>query len=304
MSVVERALLARELKRLRVSSDRTLEEVASSLYWSVSKLIRIEGGTVGVQTTDVRALLDYYEITDHDVIARLVEISRSARTRDWWAPYRNVHNQEFLTYVGYETGAASITQVQSLVIPGLLQTEEYAREIARAFRVGERDTSGDVVEFRLERQAQVFGRQNPPKQTYLLDEAVIVRSVGMPGKPGIMRNQLLHLVELASRPEITIEVIPFTAGAHPGLRGPFTLLGFENRLDEVLYIESAQRGDLTLYDSASADLIADYHEAFETLRGVSLGTDDSVKRIIRAADECCPPIDGQHPKVTGSPHPP
>ena len=284
MPTPERALLTRHLRKLRASKHMTLERVAGDLDWSMSKLIRIEGGIVGISTTDLRALLAHYGVTDPTVIRELEGLSKKARIRGWWTQYKDSQDQQFLDYVGYEAGAASIKMWQPLLIPGLLQTAEYATEIARAFFGENPERISGVVEFRLERQRRIMRGPKPPEQTYILDEAVILRAVGFPDRRNIMSHQLRHLVELASRREIRIRIAPFTAGALTAVRGPFTLLGFDNELDELLYLESSRTGDLTLHDPSSTDVIADYLEVFDALDRVALASDDSVKRLIRAAD--------------------
>jgi hypothetical protein len=259
----------------------TQEQVASALDWSLSKLIRMEGGTVGISTTDLRALLGHYGVTDPTLIANLVELSREARTGGWWTKYKDLNDPGFLDYIGYEAGAARIRQWQPLLIPGLLQTSEYSAEIAGAFLDKRPDHIRHVVELRQERQRRLLDSTRPPDQIYILDEAVLRRPVG-----AAMPQQLQHLIELSERPEITIEVVPFAAGAHSGLRGPFVLLSFTNGLDDLLYLESSRSGDQTLRDQ---NHIADYHEIFDELSKIALGPDDSAKFITDIIEGFRPP---------------
>ena len=282
--VIQRALLTNELRRLRAGSHLGQEEVARALDWSLSKLIRIEGGTVGVSTTDIKALLDLYGVRDQDEITELVELARGARQRGWWTAYKNVTDQQYLNYVGYEAGASIIRTANGLLIPALLQTADYAWAITSEYITESSDAVKDAVELRLERQEQLAARKKIPRQYYVIDEAVIRRRIGAPKSPDVMPAQLRHLVEAASRPEVTIEVIPFEAGAHFGLKGPFTLLEFDGALGDLLYMESTRRGDLTLADPASSPLITSYHESFERLREISLGPQASVELIEEVAD--------------------
>lgn len=283
--VVQRAILTGELRRLRAAHGMSQEDVAKALDWSLSKVIRIEGGLVGITTTDLKALLDLYQVADTKRVAELVEMAKTARTRGWWNAYKNIRDQEYLDYVGYESGASVIRMAQGLLIPGLLQTEDYAWTITSEYIGEANDLARDLVEIRLERQERLFNRGKPPRQFYVLDEAVIRRHVGAPKNPNVMPTQLRHLVELSERPFITIEVIPFQTGAHYGLKGPFVLLEFEGDLGDVLYLESARRGDLLIANPASSPLITTYREAFEQLRGLSLGPEASVKFIAHVADE-------------------
>jgi hypothetical protein len=285
--VVYSALLTKELKRLRNTHDEQQKLVAEALDWSVSKIIRIENGSVGVSKTDLEALLRHYEVTDQDHIQRLITWAREARIPGWWDKYQ-ISDKAFETYTGFEAGATSIRMAQGLLVPGLLQTEAYARLITSTYSPPEKMES--VVLLRLERQKEVFAKE--PEQYHIIDEAVLQRRVG-----NAMPEQLRHLVHLAQQPKVTIRVIPFTAGPHFGLRGPFVLLGFDVPLDDVLYLESARRGDLLVseQDAVSgqggatvddaADEIASYEDGFESLTKLALEPSDSLELIERIAEK-------------------
>jgi transcriptional regulator with XRE-family HTH domain len=287
--VVQRALLTDELLRLRRQSSETQDAVAKALEWSVSKFIRIEGGYVGISKSDLEALLRHYGVTDSDHIGELVERAREARSQGWWARY-SIPDKVFHTYIGYEAGASSIRMAQGLLIPGLLQIEEYARRVAATYVAPDRIDS--VVSLRNERQKRVLARNT--KQLYILDEAVIRRKVD-----SVMPRQLHHLAEVGERPDVTIRVIPFTAGPHFAMRGPFTLLGFDAGLDDVLYLESVRHGELVIasrggetvagHDSAderrNIGEIAEYIEGFDGLLSLALDAGQSADLIRRVADE-------------------
>lgn len=299
--VIQRALLTSELRRLRAASHLSQEEVVKELDWSLSKLIRIEGGAVGISTTDLRALVGLYGLKQQHRITELVDLAKAARVRGWWSSYKNVGDENYLNFVGYESGAAIIRQAQGLLVPGLLQTPEYALAITREYIGDSSELVRDLVDLRLERQEQVLGRDAPPRQFYVLDEAVIRRRVGAPRNYNLMPEQLRHLVELSAQPAITIEIIRFDAGAHFGLTGPFTLLGFDNELGDVLYLEGARTGNLVLADPASAERIADYHEAFEELRRISLGPEASRDFIIEVAEEMARDLATRSTEAVGPP---
>jgi transcriptional regulator with XRE-family HTH domain len=283
--VVQRALLLSELRRLRTAKHLSQEDVAKALEWSLSKVIRIEGGVSRLQITDLKALLDLYEVTNPEQVNELLSLARAARERGYWSAYKNISDQGLLTYVGYEAGASIIREAQGLVIPGLLQTEEYAWEITRSYIGDSNNLVKDLVDLRVERQEKVYGRNDPMRQFYVWDEAVIRRRVGGSENPALMPDQLRHLAELAARPEITVEVITFETGAHFGLKGPFIILQFDSELGDVLYMESTRRGDLTRGDPASAEEITSYREAFERLRELSLGRERSAQLIREVAEE-------------------
>ncbi|MFI0355889.1 helix-turn-helix domain-containing protein [Actinomadura sp. 9N407] len=272
--VVQRAILTSELQRLRLDCGATQDQVAAALDWSPSKLIRIEGGAVGVSTTDLRALLRQYGMQDGDPqIMRLTEIARDARQRGWWAVYKKDLAQPYLDFIGYEAGAAMIRSFQPLMIPGLLQTEEYANSVTVEF-VPDHNQRDIVVEVRMQRQDLILGRDNPPQLHFVLDEAALRRRVGGQVDPVIMPRQLRSIIDLISRPNITIEIIPFSQGAHFGLMGEFTLLDFDDaRLGDVLFLENAGGWDLTVADRDTRT--TDYRIAFENLRQLAIPAEET-----------------------------
>ena len=162
--VVQRALLLSELRRLGTAKHLSQEDVAKALEWSLSKVIRIEGGVSRLQITDLKALLDLYEVTNPEQVDELLSLARSARERGYWSAYKNISDQGLLTYVGYEAGASIIREAQGLVIPGLLQTEEYAWEITRSYIGDSNNLVKDLVDLRMERQEKVYGRNDPMRQ--------------------------------------------------------------------------------------------------------------------------------------------
>ncbi|MEV0402714.1 helix-turn-helix transcriptional regulator [Actinoallomurus sp. NPDC050550] len=273
--VVQRSRLTAELQRIRRDAGKTQEEVARALDWSPSKLIRIEGGNVGISTTDLQALLRYCGVTDESRIRDLSKLARGARTRGWWDPYKADLDSAYATYLGYELGASSIRWFSPLLVPGLLQTEEYARALTIEYLPSAVAVEA-VIEVRLLRQDKVFNREDRPQQHYVLDEAVIRRRVGGQRDPKIMPRQLARILEIARMPDVTIELIPFDKGSHFGLLGDFTLLGFDSGPAGVLYLENARGGDLTVADS---EQIAAYLEAFDHLRQLALPEEESMAFI-------------------------
>lgn len=288
--VVQRALLTSELQKLRHGRDERQESVAKALDWSISKIIRIEGGKIGISRTDLEALLRHYDVTDRDRTKALVELARGAKEKGWWDKYK-ITDRAFGTFLGYEAGASSIQMVQGLLVPGTLQTEQYARAITSIFIPGKE--VDNVVKLRMERRDKIFERAT--RQCYIMDEAVISRRGA-----AVMRGQLQYLATvIEDRPEITVRIIPFTAGPHFGMRGPFTLLSFDAGLDDVLYMENARGGDLmiagrggeTVAGGGTAvirgedDAIAEYRDAFEGLVRIALDRDASLDLIMRVADD-------------------
>lgn len=278
-------MLTSELVRIRKEAHKVQEEVARALDWSPSKLIRIEGGTVGISTTDLHALLRLYGVDGE--VDRLTELARGSRERGWWQAYQaDITDTAFRSYLGYEMGASIVRQFEVSLVPGLLQTEDYAKVVLRSY-VGDigQDRINTLADIRLQRQEQLHNREPAPEQYYILDEAVIQRQVGatLPGGKHIMPAQLRHLLELSERPNITIEIIPFEAGAHFGMKGSFSLLEFDADLGEVLYLENARGGDLTI--SGRDVAVVEYREEFERLRNSAYDAERSRQLLTETIDQ-------------------
>lgn len=280
--VVQSALLRNELIRLRKDSGLTQGQVAAALDWSPSKLIRVEGGRSSITKVDLDALLTKYGVAAEEATRdRLQELNRGARERAWWTTFRDDTDPTYLDFVGYEAGAAYIREFESGYVPGLLQTPEYAEVLTAnsvdALRVR------SVVDLRLSRQRALKQRSTPPRQDYVVDEAVIRRHVGISQDPVIMPNQLRDIADKAETDEmITVRVIPFNAGAHPGLSGPFTLLEFDGPLSDLLYLDTGRNFTLISGDDPR---LSKYADDFETLLENALSAHDSVEFIRTAAEE-------------------
>jgi transcriptional regulator with XRE-family HTH domain len=280
--VVQSAVLRSELVRLRKEKGMTQEQVAGNLEWSASKLIRVEGGRSSITKVDLDALLQQYGLSSESQRERLHKLNQGARAAAWWDAYRNDVPGPYLNYVGYEAGAASIRQFPGTVVPGLLQTPEYA-EALTVISV-EPVKVAPVVKLRLQRQSELAQRSPAPRQYYVLDEAVIRRRIGVEKDPAIMPDQLMHIVAQARDDErITVRVIPFDAGEHAGLSGPFTLLEFDGGLPDILYLD-AGRGIIDMINSNDEE-VAEYADNFEKLLDAALSADESLDFIRRAAEE-------------------
>jgi len=279
--VVQRRRLRTELRKARQDVGLTQEQVADAMDWSMSKMIRIEAGTVGISTTDLKALLDHYQLDDPELTSQLVALARAARERSWWSVYRDLAPPGLLQLIGYEAASFIIRNFETLVVPGLLQTEDYARAVVESLEEGATaQRVNTLVEIRMRRQEQL-DRDDPPLLFFILDEAVVRRLIG--GR-NVMRRQIHYLIEMAARPHVTIEIVPFNAGTHPGLRGPFVIVEFPDPGDDdVLYLET--RGDLIRGGISEEGEASAYREVFEQLRRVSLGPDGSVEFLSQLADE-------------------
>src|SRR2546421_1227188 len=166
--VIQSAVLRSELVRLRKEKGVTQEQVAGKLEWSASKLIRVEGGHSSITKVDLDALLGQYGVTSESQRERLQALNRGAKEAGWWEAYRSDVPVQYLTYVGYEAGAAFIRQFPGTVVPGLLQTPQYA-EALTAISVTPLGVA-PVVKLRMQRQSELAQRENPPRQYYVIDE--------------------------------------------------------------------------------------------------------------------------------------
>ncbi|HSA50616.1 MAG TPA: helix-turn-helix transcriptional regulator [Yinghuangia sp.] len=243
------------LRRLREEAQLTQREVAEAMDWSPSKLIRIEASQVTVSTTDLRALLAHYAVTDPDEVANLVALGRAARERAWWSAYSKLVPARFLEFIGFESSASVIRNFEPLTVPGLLQTREYAREVLQALRTPNVD---DMVDLRMGRQ-ELLTRDNPPDLHFILDQAVIHRVVG---SPKVMQRQLRHILDVAEFPNVTVRVVPWSVGFYPRYEAAYVHIEFPTVEDPAaLYQE--KYGGITresLQDETPADYLTSFWE--------------------------------------------
>jgi len=279
---VQRELLIQELKRLRLGTRETQEQVAKAREWSVSKFTRIENGNSPISKSDLEGLLRYYGVADQGRIDELVALAKGAREPGWWTEFYHGDDKAFEAYLGWEDGASSIRMFQGLAIPGLLQTEAYMRALMAAYNL-KPEAIEEGVDLRLERQRRIAKRA--PHQIYLLDETIIRRPIG-----DVMPGQLTHLLKVAEKSSVTIRIIPYLEGMHFGLKGSFVLLGFEDLLDDVLYLEGARRGDLLIGEREAigpgapdaehlGSELAMYQDGFNDLLEIALEPDASMQLI-------------------------
>ncbi|OOC06769.1 helix-turn-helix domain-containing protein [Amycolatopsis azurea] len=270
---VRRRRLASELRRLREAADLTIDEVSEKLECSASKVSRIETGHVGVTPRDARDMLELYGIAGDEQEA-LVQLAREARKRGWWHAYNEVFTG---TFVGLEADASSLRAFQALLVPGLLQTERYAKAVIRAMRPDAEDAEiRRRVAARMARQ-ELLTDPSPPEYWAVMDEAVLHRTVD---GAEVMAEQLYRMVTMAAQPNVTVQIVPFGAGAHPGMEGPFLIMGFPELADtDVVYVDSTSSG---LYLEEPPD-VRRYALMFDHLRAAALKPDDSVEVIAEAA---------------------
>ena len=232
---VLRILLGAQLRRLREAKRITLEDAGKRIRASHSKISRLETGRVGFKDRDITDLLTLYGVTDEEERETLRSLARRANAPGWWHDYNDVLPHWFEAYVGLEEVAIQIREYEVQFVPGLLQTEDYARAV---MLLGHDAASAREIErrvrLRMQRQA-LLDRDEPPSFWAVIDEAVLRRPAG---SQTTMRGQLKHLADMAHRPNVTIQVIPFQIGGHSAAGGSFSILRFaEPDLPDVVYLE-------------------------------------------------------------------
>jgi transcriptional regulator with XRE-family HTH domain len=264
--------LAAELRSLRATSGLTRETVVERTGINAATLYRIEHGRVRPQTRTLRTLLDLYGV-DQEQQAELVALLRDARQRGWLHAYQSELPEHYTTYIGFEGEAHSVWNYESLFVPGLLQTEDYARAVIRGgLPNASRDEVERRVEVRMERQALLHS-ENPVNLWGIVDEAALRRQVG--GQE-VMQAQFQHLIEVSELPHVTFQVIPFDAGAHPGMPGSFILLQFgDAAIPDVIYVDT-MAGELFLEEVAD---VRRYKLVFEHLRAVAASPEASLSLV-------------------------
>ena len=267
--------LGDELRRLR--ADRRGAEVARALGWSESKLSRIETARTGISEPDLDRLLSTYAVRP-DERQRLRDLARRGRGRVWWTPYRSSVPAPYDEYVALEAEAAVMSEWETQIVPGLLQTDEYARAVIEAGAgIGDPEIIQRRLALRMARQT-VLVREPLPRLSVVLDEAVLHREVG---GPGVLHRQLHRLHEASTRPGVEIRVLPFSAGAHAALSESFMILDFAaGARGTVVHSEGLTGGLFHL----KAEDVQIYREAFEDLRRRALPLQESRDLITRTSD--------------------
>lgn len=233
---VRRILVGAQLRRLRESRGITRDDAGYVIRASGSKISRLELGRVSFKERDIADLLTYYGVEDSEQREALLELARDANTPGWWHDYDDVLPSWFQTYVGLEEAASLIRSYEVQFVPGLLQTEDYARSVIVSGRPELRAEEVERrVNLRMERQRVLSRKSHPVQLWVVVDEALLRRPIG---GTKVMRGQILRLLELAERPNITIQIMPFRFGGHSAEGGAFSILRFpETDLPDVVYVE-------------------------------------------------------------------
>lgn len=277
---VKRRRLAAELRRLRDQAALTIDDVAERLEWSTAKISRIENARTSVLPRDVKFLLSTYGVSEqNDAWDLLLSLSRESRQKGWWQQYGEAVPDWFQVFVGLEAEAATIWGYDAEFVPGILQTADYARAVHRAqLTSASADDIDRLVRVRMERQ-ELLTSDDAPEVWLILNEAVIRRVVG--GKD-VMREQLKRLVEASKLPNVTLQIVPFNAGAHAAMDGMFNFLSFPEPTDpNIVYIEY-HTGALYLEGKREVER---FEATFNHLRATAASMDASRDMMAHAVHE-------------------
>lgn len=277
MPTVRRRMLSFELRKLREAAGLTQTRVTELLEWSQGKLARMEQNKwLRPDPNDIRLLLDTYGVTDEAYREELLTWAREGRIRGWWHPHKKLLGQNYSTYIGLERDADTLLNFEPLIVPGLLQTEAYARAIISGWREEiDAEAIDDRVKIRTQRQ-EILTRDDPLRLHAIIDEAVLRRPVG---GAEVMRAQMEHLLTIAELPRVTLQVIPFEVGAHPGAAGAFSILQFSDLVAEAVWTENLA-GELYI---ELADQVETFRRGFRHLTAIALDPGATMRHIAKQA---------------------
>jgi transcriptional regulator with XRE-family HTH domain len=270
---VRRRRLGAELRRYREAAGLTIDQVAERLECSASKISRLETGQTGSSPRDVRDILAIYQVGETE-LESLLEVARETRQRGWWQPFGSVLTSAF---IGFEADAEQIRSYEAQCVPGLLQTEDYARAVLMAAKESP-DQIDNRVRIRMVRR-ELLTHDDPVDFWCVLDEAALLRPVG--GRK-IMQRQLEHLARMAELPNVRLQILPLEIGAHAGMEGSFVLLSFPHESDpDTVYVTMATGGVF----QEKPDELHRYSTIFDLLTDAALSLEDSVAFVKKMAKE-------------------
>lgn len=272
-----RRLLGQQLRALRKTAGLSAQAVADHMETSsASWITRIEKGQRGIQLRDVTRLLDLYEVSDEPTRQDLLEMARQVKQRGWWQPYRSTLPERYVDYIGLEAAASHIRNAELDVVPGLLQTEAYMRELlSHSVDASSTEEIESRVKARLGRQSSILNSQT--RVEFLLDESVLHRVVG---GPALMREQLEHLARAGEESGLSIRLLPFEHGTHAGSSGSVVLLDFATMTPPVACIEHMAG---TMFLEGATD-IQTCNETWAYMSTWALSESDTRERLAAAAE--------------------
>ncbi|WP_431041643.1 helix-turn-helix domain-containing protein [Streptomyces sp. P1-3] len=276
---MRRRKLGGELRRLREAAGVRMDDAAERIGCDKGKISRIENGRLGVRKLEMEALLELYKVEDTRLRVALTALARESRRKGWWQRYGDVLAPEFQERLSIEADAVRILEYQDMLVPGLLQTPEYATELIRRRETeATRQELESYVAVRMARQG-IFGDGSAPRYACVLDEAVLRREIG---GPSVMAAQLRKLTEVGGPPDLTIQVVPFAQGWHAGVDGAFGICSYPDPMDLDVVTVDYLGASLFL---AERRAVEEHQAAFDQLRAAALSPRRSMELISRTALE-------------------
>ncbi|WP_284746136.1 helix-turn-helix domain-containing protein [Amycolatopsis sp. RTGN1] len=261
--VSQRRVLA-AIREAREALSLTQREVAEALDWSVSKIIRIERGSVGLSITDLKALLLHYGITDRDRVESYVQLARAGRQPAWWDDYRRVFKPDFVRFLGLESAAEMVQQYQFHLIPGLLQTAAYTRSLVRTSGWGQ-EWAERQVKVRRMRQARL---EDPELgHNFILDESVLYRRVT---EFVHWREQLQWMLQVSRQSNVSVRILPYTAGWIDGMQSSFTIMKMSDQVNDIHLSIERPDGDQQFADARGAEKAVEFGKIFARIEAAAL----------------------------------
>lgn len=273
---VRRRRLGEALRRYRNAAGLTLDAAAGTQGWIGPKLSRIETANGHIRPAEVVNLLTVYGITDPEVTTALEGLAKDARKQGWWQTYSGVVAPAYADYISLESDAGSIREFAPLVIPGLLQTAAYAREIIAANATTRTpEEVAALAEVRQARQAVLTRPAGALRIWAVIHEAVLHQRFAV--RPHTMREQMRRLLDVSEMPNVTLQIMPLDATPHPGGAGGFSLVGFPGPMPDVVLLENLIGATYV----EGIDEVQTFAAAFERIVAAALPTDDSLALIAR-----------------------
>ncbi|MFI0966660.1 helix-turn-helix domain-containing protein [Streptomyces sp. NPDC021080] len=277
---VRRRRLGEALRRYRNATGMSLGTASAQLGWMGPKLSRIETANAHIRPSEVADLLKAYGVDDPEVVSALEGLAKDARKQGWWQTYSGIVAPAYADYISLESDAESVYAYEPLIIPGLLQTAGYAREVVAAnatTRTAEEVAA--LAEVRMARQAVLTQPERPLKFWAVIHEAVLHQRFAV--RPNTMRDQLRRLLDVAELPNVTLQIMPLAATPHPGGAGGFNLVGFPGPMPDVVLLENLIGATYV----EGVDEVKVFADAFERIVATALPVDDSMALIARMEEE-------------------
>ncbi|MQS39355.1 helix-turn-helix domain-containing protein [Streptomyces katsurahamanus] len=268
------------LRDSRIKSGQTLEAAAAHMGWDHTKLSKIEHARAHIAPRDIAPLMNGYGVTDEVVISALEALAKDAGRRGWWATYGDVAASGYTDLISLEADADSVRFYSPTLVPGLLQTGGYARQIIAATAVTRSTEEVEALAgIRIARQSVLSRLGKPLKLRVVIDEAALRHK--FPGAADVMREQMTRLLDVSTNPNVIIQIMPLGAGPHPGLAGMFSIVGFQHPWPTVVHVESIRGASFV----EGTDDVVIFENGFDRITAAALPVDESREVMKKIMEE-------------------